>query len=172
MLASFRAALSFRHPRLLRRAGIFQGGGGNKDKKPEETQAATKDDQNKQKQKKPFKDQQQQKNQPQKTFTKQDLKKPKGELEEENFIKSSVDDLFSRIDSAVPEKVAQREIEVTKMDKAIHRKSRLATIRATSDLIEKRTAPVDKDSSEIDLDKLTLQEVILSPMERYKPSVD
>lgn len=173
MLAGIRGVFAGRHTALLRRMGIFQGaGGGNK---PPGDQGQKKDQQNKPRDKQHGQQNQPHKNQQNKQAPKQENKEPRRSAktveEEEQLIRESVSHLFKQIESQAP---AEEPVgHLPKIDRVINpRKTRLTAVKNIAKQISQKTAPTPDDSTEIDIDKLSLQEIILSPMERYKPSVE
>lgn len=92
------------------------------------------------------------------------------EVTEQSIIKTA-EGFLTNLDIKKPKVKAVKDHPIGKTQHSTQTKPRLLSINETKKLIEKKKAPNTEQSTEIDIEKLSLQEIILSPMERYKPSV-
>lgn len=150
---------------MNRRFGFLTGTDGGNDKAPENKQ----EDKTKGHKQKQFQGKQQN-SKPQDQNTKPS--KESQPVDGQKVVRDSVKSLFKDINSSSIRLDSMQVLDIKTSKKVIKARGSLSVLRAASKKLEDNKRDADRSKAEIDLDKMTLQEIILSPMERFKAKVD
>lgn len=94
------------------------------------------------------------------------------EVDTQSLVRESAKSMFNDLSSSALRPEAINTLDTKTSKQTIKAKSSFSALRAVTKMLNNKRRENENLANEVDLDKMSLQEVILSPMERFKVKVE